>query len=82
MSERIDKLKQSIQKDQVRLQKLQQNLKEKEDKLHKLERTELLCSLNSIVVEGFDATEIIQAIKDKDTQRLYALIEHQKEEVK
>ena len=82
MNERIEKMKQSIQKDRDRLQKLQQHLKEKEDKLHELERSELLCSLHSIVVEGFDATEIIQAIKSKDTERLYALINHQKEEEK
>lgn len=82
MSERILKLKQSIEKDQEKLQKLQLTLKMKEEKLQQLQQTELLKQLNSIVVDGFNADEIIQAIKGRDTDKLFALMNQQKENVK
>jgi uncharacterized protein YjgD (DUF1641 family) len=75
MNDRIAKLKESVSKDKQKIAKLQDGIKEKEEKIRELENTELMNNLNSISTRGFAVNEIVEAIKNKDVDRLMGMME-------
>lgn len=78
MNERIAKLKESVSKDKQKIVKLQDGIKAKEEKIRELENTELMNNLNSISTRGFAVNEIVEAIKNKDVDRLMGMMETEK----
>lgn len=74
MSERIETLKKSVERDEQRVQKLQEGIKAKKEKIRGLENAEILSRLNSLSAQGYPVEKIIAAIGNKDAETLMKLI--------
>lgn len=74
MSERIEALKRSMERDEQRVLKLQEEIKVKKEKLRDLENTEILNNLNSLSAQGYPVGRIIDAIGNRDTDALMRLM--------
>lgn len=74
MSERIEALKRSEERDEQKLQRLQETIKARREKIRELENEEILSNLNSLSTKGMPVKKIIAAIQDKDTSTLIELM--------
>lgn len=74
MSERIEKLKKSAEKDEQHIQKLQEGVRLKREKIKELENAEILNNLNSLSAQGYPIDKIIAAIGERDADELLRLI--------
>ena len=74
MSERLEKLRASAQKDEERIQKLQDGLKIKKEKIRELENTELMNSLNALSAQGMAVSDIVSAIRSRNVNVLMTLM--------
>lgn len=87
MSDRIQKLESSIQKDEEKIlalqesvKKLQEGIKGKKEKIRELHNTQLMNNLNAITAQGLHTDEIVLAIKNRDMDALFALLEENQPE--
>lgn len=74
MSDRIDSLKHSVERDEQRVQKLQEAIKSRKEKIRELENSEILSNLNSLSAQGLPIPKIIAAIKGRDADALIRLV--------
>lgn len=74
MSERIESLKHSVKRDELRIQKLQDTIKTRKEKIRELENAEILSNLNSLSAQGLQVQKIIAAIKGRDADALVRLV--------
>ena len=74
MSERLEALKRSIERDKQRVLDIQERIKVNQEKLRDLENTEILNNLNSLSSQGYPVGKIIDAIGNRDTDVLIQLM--------
>jgi type II secretory pathway component PulF len=74
MSERIEALKRSIQRDKQRVLSIQERIKANQEKLRDLENAEILNNLNSLSAQGYPVGKIIEAIGNRDADALMRLM--------
>ena len=74
MSERIEALKRSIEREKQRVLDIQERIKVNQEKLRDLENTEILNNLNSLSSQGYPVGRIIDAIGNRDTDALMRLM--------
>lgn len=82
MSERLEKLRDSVQKDEAKVQKLQEEIKSKKEKIKELENAEIMSNLNTLSTQGMAVNDIITAIKNKDLDVLMSLMSSKQAEEK
>jgi len=82
MSERLEKLRDSVQNDEAKVQKLQEDIKSKKEKIKELENAEIMNNLNSLSTQGMAVNDIITAIKNKDLDVLMSLMSSNQSEEK
>lgn len=75
MSERIESLKRSVERDEQKAQKLQENIKARKEKIKEMENEEILSDLNSLSAKGISVKKIVAAIKDRDADTLVRLVD-------
>lgn len=74
MSERSERLKEQIAKDEAKLLKLQEEVKVKKEKLRELENAEIMNNLNALSAQGMSVSEIVNAIRNNDIDVLVSLM--------
>lgn len=74
MSEKLEGMKASAEKDEQRIRQLQEKLKAKREKIRELENAEIMANLNSLSAKGFNMKEIIVAISRTDYKALKDLL--------
>ena len=74
MSEKLEAMKVSANKDDQRIRQLQEKLKIKRDKIRELENAEIMANLNSLTAKGLNVKGIIAAIDRKDYDTLKNLL--------
>lgn len=75
MSEKIQKLKASIKNDKAKLETLKKEIASKEKRLKDLEMDEIMGKLNVIRSDNISVLEIVDAIQNKDINKLRELME-------
>ena len=75
MSEKIQKLKASIENDKAKLEALKKDIADKEKRLKDLEMAEMMGKLNVICAGNTDMMGILDAIQNKDLDKLMELLE-------
>lgn len=73
--EKINKLKKEIESDTKKLNNLKEILKNKQKQLKDLEQQQILNKINILTSKGINLDEVIDAIKNKDTQKLIEFME-------
>ena len=79
MNEKIEKLRAAIEHDQERIRAIQEGIAEKEKKLRELEVSEIQGKIMEIRSKNMDVWEILDAIRDKDVEKLMELTEEEAE---
>jgi hypothetical protein len=75
MSEKTEAMKRSVERDEKRVQKLQESIRQRKEQIQKTENEEIIRELNSIASEGISTVKIVEAIKKKDAETLFRLVE-------
>ena len=75
MSEKIQKLKASIENVNAKLEALKKDIADKEKRLKDLEMAEMMGKLNVICAGNTDMMGILDAIQNKDLDKLTELLE-------
>ena len=75
MSEKIQNLKASIENDKAKLEALKKDIADKEKRLKDLEMAEMMGKLNVICAGNTDMMGILDAIQNKDLDKLMELLE-------
>ena len=75
MSEKIQKLEASIENDKAKLEALKKDIADKEKRLKDLEMAEMMGKLNVICAGNTDMMGILDAIQNKDLDKLMELLE-------
>ncbi|MEF2794465.1 MAG: hypothetical protein U0N62_03210 [Hydrogeniiclostridium sp.] len=74
-TEKMEKLRMSIEHDRQRIKALQEGVAEKEKKYRQMEMAEIEGKLNLIRADKMNVLEIVDAIQRKDLEALMTLME-------
>ena len=74
MSEKLEGMKASAEKDEQRIRQLQERLKAKREKIRETENAEIMANLNLLSAKGLNVKGIIAAISQKDYDTLRNLL--------
>lgn len=75
MSEKIQRLKASIENDKKKLEALKKEIADKEKRLKDMEMEKIVGKLNVIRSDNISVLEIVDAIQNKDINKLRELME-------
>ena len=74
MTEKINKLKLSIKKDEERIEALTADIKKKRNQIKELEDEQIISTCNIIKANGVNINAVLSAIKNNNTEALQRLM--------
>lgn len=75
MSKQTESMKRSVERDEQRVRDLQESIKARKEKIRELEDEETLKDLKILSTQGLSTQKIVEAIKNKDADVLFRLID-------
>ena len=82
MNEKIQKLQNSIAKDQQKIQHLQLQIEKKNQQIESIKQEEIMKQVSSLEKKGMDIDTILKAIDEQDLDRLLAVLSQESSDPK
>ena len=82
MNEKIQKLQNSIAKDQHKIQHLQLQIEKKNQQIESIKQEEIMKQVSSLEKKGMDIDTILKAIDEQDLDRLLSVLSQESSDTK